>query len=276
MTVLLRTIPELHEWREAQSSTVALVPTMGALHEGHLELVRTARTQADSVIVSDFVNPLQFGPEEDFARYPRDIEGDVAALEGLADAVFAPSVEEIYPVQPPMQIDVGPLAQSFEGAMRPGHFSGVATVVLKLFLLTSPHIAVFGEKDAQQLAIIRRLVADFNVPVRIVSVPIVRTPEGLARSSRNAYLDKEGLRDARALSAVLADVQSRPTASEILRILRGLTDSAALTWDYAAAVDPQTLKEIGPDYCGEVLVLLAARVQGVRLLDNARVYVNER
>src|SRR5699024_9713370 len=188
-TRLVTTRSALREEREAMTGTVAAVLTMGALHDGHLALVRRARELADHVILTDFVNPLQFGPGEDYEAYPRTLEADLALVDGLVDVVFAPAVREMYPVLPPtVSVTAGRAGTILEGAARPGHFDGVVTVVAKLLQLTRPHLSVFGRKDAQQLAIIQRLVADLDLPVRIEPVEIQREPSGLARSSRNAYL----------------------------------------------------------------------------------------
>ncbi|MDO5644128.1 MAG: pantoate--beta-alanine ligase [Dermabacter sp.] len=273
MSRLITALEDLHRERRAAHGRVALVPTMGALHDGHLALVARARELADHVIVSNFVNPLQFGPGEDYERYPRTPEADLALLDGRAEAMFAPSVQEMYPHTPPFQIDVGPLGEVFEGAIRPGHFSGVATVVLHLLTLTRPDVAIFGEKDAQQLAIIRRLVRDFHVPTEIVAVPIVREPSGLARSSRNVYLDAHGREVALGLYATVRAASAARTAPELRAALERFPGSEEFTWDYREAVDPATLTPIRDDFAGEALVLLAARVQGVRLIDNVRVRV---
>lgn len=269
MTTLLTNVASLQAFREGLSGTVALVPTMGALHEGHMSLIREARKHADHVIVSDFVNPLQFGPGEDYEKYPRNVEADLAFIEGVADALFAPEPADVYPFAEPFQVNVGSIGTVLEGAIRPGHFNGVATVVLKLFLLARPHVAVFGQKDAQQLSIIRRLVHDFNLPVQIVSVPIVREESGLARSSRNAYLDDAAKKEALALSSLLTKAQSCSTVAELSSLLDSESNSANVTWEYKLAVHPATFEPIAADHTGEALVLLAARVHGVRLIDNA-------
>ena len=186
-TRLVTTKSTLRAQRAAMQGTVAAVLTMGSLHAGHLALVHRARELADHVILTDFVNPLQFGPGEDFEAYPRDLEVDLALVDGLVDVVFAPSVQEMYPVLPPtVSVSAGHAGTVLEGAARPGHFDGVVTVVAKLLRLTDPQLSVFGRKDAQQLAIIQRLVADLDLPVRIEPVEIQREPSGLARSSRNA------------------------------------------------------------------------------------------
>lgn len=273
MTTLIRTVKELQAYRAGikGKGSVALVPTMGALHEGHLSLIREARSRADHVIVSNFVNPLQFGPGEDYERYPRTLEADLELVDTLADAMFAPEVSDMYPYPEPFQVDVGPIGRMLEGEIRPGHFNGVATVVLKLFLLAQPHVAIFGQKDAQQLAVIRRLVHDFNLGIEIVGVPIVREESGLARSSRNSYLSESGRADALALSGLLSQALKCSTAAELLALLRTHEDSSRVTWDYRLAVNPSTFEEIDQAFVGEALVVLAARVEGVRLIDNALV-----
>ena len=280
MTAVLTTIAQLREARAAMTGRVVLVPTMGALHDGHLALIRRAREIAGpdgSVVVSDFVNPLQFGPHEDFDAYPRDLDGDVALVDGIADAVFAPSVEEMYPIlPPPVSVTTGHLGTVYEGAMRPGHFDGVATVVLKLFMLVQPQIAVFGRKDAQQLAILQAMVASLDLPVVIEPMPLQRAASGLALSSRNAYLSDEGRDRALALSRTVAAVEAAaPSASGILAALGSEKDAEGLTWDYADAVDPLTFVPIAPDHRGEVLVVMAARVEGTRLLDTTVVEATE-
>lgn len=273
MTTLIRTVKELQAYRAGikGKGSIALVPTMGALHEGHLSLIREARSRADHVIVSNFVNPLQFGPGEDYERYPRTLEADLELVDTLADAMFAPEASDMYPYPEPFQVDVGPIGRMLEGEIRPGHFNGVATVVLKLFLLAQPHVAIFGQKDAQQLAVIRRLVHDFNLGIEIVGVPIVREESGLARSSRNSYLSESGRADALALSGLLSQALECPTAAELLALLRTDEESSRVTWDYRLAVNPATFEEIDQAFVGEALVVLAARVEGVRLIDNALV-----
>jgi pantoate--beta-alanine ligase len=251
--------------------TVAAVLTMGSLHAGHLALVERARELADHVILTDFVNPLQFGPGEDYEAYPRDLDADLALVDGLVDLVFAPSVEEMYPVLPPtVSVSAGRAGTVLEGAARPGHFDGVVTVVAKLLRLTDPHLSVFGRKDAQQLAIIQRLVADLDLPVRIEPVEIQREETGLARSSRNAYLSEAGREQALALSRTIADaLAAAPSLTAIQDALARARDRAEIDWDYALALDPATLEPAGPDHRGELLVALAGRVEGTRLLDAA-------
>lgn len=270
-TTLVTTKDALRARREAMTGTVAAVFTMGALHDGHLALVRRARELADHVILTDFVNPLQFGPGEDYAAYPRTLEADLDLVDGLVDVVFAPSAAEMYPVLPPMvTVTAGRAGTLLEGAARPGHFDGVVTVVTKLLQLTAPHLAVFGRKDAQQLAIIQSLVADLELPVRIEPVEIQREPSGLARSSRNTYLSPEGRDRALVLSrTIFAALKAAPSLSGIRAALTGALDRAEIDWAYAHALDPSTLSPVGPDHRGEVLVVLAGVVEGTRLLDAA-------
>ena len=270
-TTLVTTKSALREHRAAMGGTVAAVLTMGSLHAGHLALVERARELADHVILTDFVNPLQFGPGEDYEAYPRDLEADLALVDGLVDLVFAPSVEEMYPVMPPtVSVSAGHAGTVLEGAARPGHFDGVVTVVSKLLRLTDPHLSVFGRKDAQQLAIIQRLVADLDLPVRIEPVEIQREETGLARSSRNAYLSADGKERALALSrTIAAALAAAPSLSGIQDALEAARERAEIDWDYALALDPATLEPAAPDHRGEVLVVLAGRVEGTRLLDAA-------
>jgi pantoate--beta-alanine ligase len=270
-TALVTSKAALREHRAAMEGTVAAVLTMGSLHAGHLALVQRARELADHVILTDFVNPLQFGPGEDYEAYPRDLEADLALVDGLVDLVFAPSVQEMYPVLPPtVSVSAGRAGTVLEGAARPGHFDGVVTVVAKLLRLTDPHLSVFGRKDAQQLAIIQRLVADLDLPVRIEPVEIQREPTGLARSSRNAYLSAAGREQALALSrTIAAALAAAPSLSGIRAALETARERAAIDWDYALALDPATLEPAVPDHRGEVLVVLAGRVEGTRLLDAA-------
>ncbi|GAA4524847.1 pantoate--beta-alanine ligase [Brachybacterium paraconglomeratum] len=270
-TSLLRTKAELRAQRAAMTGTVAAVFTMGSLHAGHLALVNRARELADHVILTDFVNPLQFGPGEDFDAYPRDLDADLALVDGLVDVVFAPSVQEMYPVLPPtVSVSAGRAGTILEGAARPGHFDGVATVVAKLLQLTAPDLSVFGRKDAQQLAIIQALVADLDLPVRIEPVEIQRERTGLARSSRNTYLSPAGREQALALSRTIsAALAAAPSVTEIKSALAEAVDRAEIEWDYALALDPGTLEQIAEEHRGEVLVVLAGRVEGTRLLDAA-------
>ncbi|TQL41978.1 pantothenate synthetase [Homoserinimonas aerilata] len=257
----------------AEGRTVALVPTMGALHAGHVSLVQRASELADTVIVSIFVNPLQFGQGEDFDRYPRTLDADVAALaKHPVSLVFAPDAAEMYPGGASQtRITAGPVASLFEGAVRPGHFDGMLTVVAKLLNIVQPDVAVFGQKDAQQLFLVRRMVAELNLPVRIDAAPIVREPGGLALSSRNRYLSAEEKRAALVLSTALAAAAdagaqgadaARAAAHEVARAEPG----AVL--DYAELVDPATFKPVAGDFAGEALAIIAARVGATRLIDN--------
>ncbi|HEX6501226.1 MAG TPA: pantoate--beta-alanine ligase [Micromonosporaceae bacterium] len=265
----------LAEARAALTGSVAVVMTMGALHEGHAALLRAARERADHVLVTIFVNPLQFGPNEDFDRYPRTLDADLAvcAANG-ADVVFAPSVSEMYPDgQPTVRVDPGPLGGTLEGASRPGFFHGVLTVVLKLLHLTRPDFAFFGEKDYQQLTLVRLMVRDTALPVRIVGVPTVREPGGLALSSRNRYLSPDERRVALALSAALragADAAGRGVGAEsALSAARAAFDETGrgvAKLDYLVLTDP----DLGPaPATGPARMLVAAWVGATRLIDNA-------
>lgn len=262
----------------ADAGTTALVPTMGALHEGHLSLMRIARERARTVVVSIFVNPLQFGPDEDFDRYPRDLEGDTAlcAREGV-DVVFAPATGTMYPAGPPaVTVEAGEMGARLEGASRPGHFTGVLTVVAKLFHLVRPDLAVFGEKDAQQIALVRRMVADLDLPVEIVGAPILRDPDGLASSSRNVYLSADERASALALSRSLEAARGaagagaaavRAAAAAVLAEAAAARPPVRL--DYLALVDPATFTEAADGHRGDAVLALAARVGSTRLIDNA-------
>ncbi|MFI6298411.1 pantoate--beta-alanine ligase [Nonomuraea sp. NPDC050790] len=261
---------------------VALVPTMGALHEGHRALIREARELAPRVVVSIFVNPLQFGPAEDFSRYPRTLEADldVCRAEGVR-AVFTPQAAEMYPPGRQVSVSSGHMGTIVEGAVRPGHFDGVLTVVLKLFNLVRPDVAVFGQKDAQQLAMIRRMVADLDLPIEIAGIPTVREPDGLALSSRNRYLSPDERHTALALSRALfaAETLAAETGApesgaagagpaRIKAAARAELDGADLALDYLVLVDPATFAEVGESYTGEAILAVAAKVGGTRLIDN--------
>ncbi|MEU8277848.1 pantoate--beta-alanine ligase [Microbispora bryophytorum] len=256
---------------------IALVPTMGALHEGHRSLMRLAREHADHVVVSVFVNPLQFGPDEDFSRYPRTFEADlrVCEEEGVR-VVFTPSADDMYLPDRQVEVSAGGMGGVVEGAFRPGHFDGVLTVVLKLFNLVRPDVAVFGQKDAQQLALIRRMVADLDVPVSIVGAPTVREPDGLALSSRNRYLSEADRHTALALSRALRAGAARgQTAGPagILDAARAVLEEAArfdppLLLDYLTLADPATFAPAGDDHRGEAILAVAAKVGTTRLIDN--------
>jgi pantoate--beta-alanine ligase len=252
----------------------AVVMTMGALHAGHLSLVARARELADAVVVTIFVNPLQFAPTEDLARYPRDLERDLALLSGPGllgpdDIVFAPGPEVVYPDgDPVVRVRAGAIGEVLEGASRPGHLDGVLTVVLKLLHLTRPEVALFGAKDAQQLAAVRRMVRDLDVPVTVEAAPIVRDDDGLALSSRNAYLSDDERRRALGLSRAV-----RATGSAERIRATAHRELADLDVDYVALVDPETFAEVPADFVGEALLLVAATVGTTRLIDNARVEV---
>ncbi|MEU4830280.1 pantoate--beta-alanine ligase [Streptosporangium sp. NPDC023615] len=251
-------------------TALALVPTMGALHEGHRSLIRLARERADQVAVSIFVNPLQFGPSEDFSRYPRTFEADleICRAEGVG-IVFAPSAEEMYPPGRQVGVSAGAMGSVVEGEFRPGHLDGVLTVVLKLFNLVQPDVAVFGQKDAQQLAVIRRMVADLNLPVTVVGAPTIREPDGLALSSRNRYLSPEDRPVALALSRALDEGVREHRAPLVRRAARAVLDAEpSLVLDYLVLVDPATFAEVGDDHTGEAILAVAARVGTTRLIDN--------
>ncbi|MBV9449781.1 MAG: pantoate--beta-alanine ligase [Streptosporangiaceae bacterium] len=277
MTEMVRTRDELAQARARLSGPVVLVPTMGALHEGHLALLRAARSLAGdggSVAVSIFVNPLQFGPGEDLDRYPRTLDEDLVlcAKEGAA-LVFAPSAAEMYPKgRPAVTVDPGPMGAVLEGEFRPGFFGGVLTVVLKLFNLVRPSVAVFGEKDAQQFALVRRMVADLDLGIRIAPVPTVRDADGLATSSRNRYLSADerarALTLSRALRAGAAAAAAGPDA--VLAAARAELDGEpGLAVDYLALVDPETFT--GPVDSRPAVLAVAARVGATRLIDNVRI-----
>ena len=259
MTAVARTRAELADARRALTGRVAAVMTMGALHEGHAALVRAARERCDRVVVTVFVNPLQFGAGEDLDRYPRTWDADLALLEAEgADLVFAPAPEVVYPAPPVVRVSAGALGERYEGASRPGHFDGVLTVVLKLLHLVAPDLALYGQKDAQQLAAIRRMVADLDVPVEVVAVPTVREPDGLALSSRNRYLSAGERTSALALSRALA-------TGDLDRARAVLADEPGVVLDY---VDRVRSSDFVPAADGDLLVV-AARVGSTRLIDNA-------
>ena len=274
-TRLVHTRAELDAARAGRIGDVAVVMTMGALHEGHLALVRAARRSAKTVIVTIFVNPLQFGPNEDFARYPRTLDADLKLCEQAeVDIVFAPAADEVYPGGAPMvRIQPGPMGEVLEGAHRPGHFSGMLTVVNKLINLTGPDHAFFGEKDAQQLALIRRMALDLNLPVEIHGVPTVREPDGLARSSRNRYLSAEARVSALSLSRALLAGAAQSTPDRIRAAARAVLDEAAhaeppVELDYLALVDPADFTEVAEGFRGTAVLAVAAKVGPTRLIDN--------
>jgi pantoate--beta-alanine ligase len=278
----IRAIGALREHLQLERSaarTIGLVPTMGAFHAGHVSLMERARETCDVVVVSLFVNPTQFGPSEDLAAYPRDERRDAenAAAAGV-DVLFAPSTEEIYPDGFQTTVRVGPLADSLEGAQRPGHFDGVATVVTKLLSIVQPDVAFFGQKDAQQALIVRRVVRDLDLPVRIEVCPTVREPDGLAMSSRNAYLAPPERERAVALRRALDAAEQAVAAGErdagaVATAARGAMTPFDVEPEYLALVDADTLTPVEL-IDGEVLVALAARVGPARLIDNALITTN--
>ena len=277
--VLARTRLGMTAARKLLGSPIVLVPTMGALHDGHIALLRRAAEISQpngSVVVSVFINPLQFGAGEDLDRYPRDLDADltICEREGVA-LVFAPGDAQMYPREQLITVDPGPVGQVLEGASRPGFFTGVLTIVLKLFQLVGPRVAVFGEKDAQQLALIRRMTEDLCLGVRIVSVPTVRDPDGLAVSSRNAYLAAPERVTALALSRALrAGRQAGASGPDaVLAAAQPVLDEAAkadppLVLDYLALVGPDTFTPVKSGFAGDALLLAAARVGKTRLIDN--------
>jgi pantoate--beta-alanine ligase len=292
MTGVVRTRAELADAREAMTGTVAVVMTMGALHDGHEALLRAARKRADHLLVTIFVNPLQFGPNEDFDRYPRTLERDLEICrEHGVDLVFAPDREEMYPGgEPSIKVNPGPLGDRLEGATRPGFFHGVLTAVLKLLHLTRPHLAFFGEKDYQQLTLIRQMVRDLDTPVEIIGVPTVREADGLARSSRNRYLSADERAAALALSgalragavaaergmdaaAVLAAAHATFTGGTgAAEPLAAAVGAAEAKLDYLVLTDP----DLGPPPAhGPARLLVAAWAGGTRLIDNAPIVLLE-
>ena len=274
-----RTIAELRPQLDRARSggaRIGFVPTMGALHRGHLRLVEEARRLTDLVLVSIFVNPTQFGPGEDFARYPRSLPDDLSQCEAAAvDRVFAPDVGEMYPDGDDTRVRVGKLAETLCGPHRPGHFEGVATVVAKLFAIVGPSTAVFGRKDYQQLRIVQRMATDLRLPVTVVGVPTVRDADGLALSSRNAYLTPEERARARQIPRALAAAHACFAAGErrvsaLLELVHGHVEKAATSIDYVALADPMTLDVFDRDrrLSSPTLLALALRIGNTRLIDN--------
>jgi pantoate--beta-alanine ligase len=267
MTEVVTTRAELAKLRAGMAGRVGVVMTMGALHDGHAALLRTARAECDHLVATIFVNPLQFGPTEDLARYPRTVDADLALLnEHGADLVFLPGVEEIYPTgEPAVTVQPGPLGTVLEGAHRPGHFAGVLTVVLKLLNLTGATVAYFGEKDYQQLTLIRAMVAELNIPTTIAAVPTVREPDGLARSSRNRYLSDADRTVALGLSRALVAGAAAAASGADAVLAAASRQLEGVAVDYLALTDPQ----LGPAPAhGPARLLVAARVGGTRLIDN--------
>ena len=279
----LTTIAELRSFvrsRRQLGHRVGLVPTMGALHEGHLSLVKLSYEQCDTTVVSIFVNPTQFGPNEDFTLYPRTIDNDLSLLETHGNpAVFVPDAREMYPEGFNSSVHVGHVSAPFEGAVRPGHFDGVATVVLKLFHASQADVAFFGQKDYQQLCVIRKMVSDLNVPIDIVMGPTIREPDGLAMSSRNCYLSADDRCRAVVIPQSLA-VAERMIGTENVRsadmIRQAVQDriraAGGMETDYIAVADPVTLQEIQVIESSSV-ILLAIRLGATRLIDNVLVFL---
>ena len=274
---IVETVSDLHRivaaWK-SEDAKVGFVPTMGALHEGHLALVRRAAELTERVVVSIFVNPTQFGPSEDLDKYPRDLEGDAALLRPAGcDLVFQPSVETIYPEGHSTFVEVEGVSTGYEGDQRPGHFRGVATVVTQLFNLVRPHVAVFGEKDAQQLAVVRRLVCDLHLPIEIEALPTVREQDGLAMSSRNGYLSAGDRQAAtvlyRALSAAQDSILMGERSAAVVRKILGevLASEPSFVIDYADIVDAADFQPV--EYLqGRIVIPVAGRLGATRLLDN--------
>jgi pantoate--beta-alanine ligase len=277
---VLRTPAELSEWTETarrQGRRVGLVPTMGFLHRGHISLMEACRERADATAVSIFVNPTQFGPGEDLARYPRDLEGDLRKCrEAKVDVVFTPEAGAMYPSGHRTFVEVTRLQDGLCGARRPGHFRGVATVVTQLFALARPHVALFGEKDFQQLQIIRRLSLDLHLGVEVVGMPIVREADGLAMSSRNAYLSPSERTRALALSRGLGAARARWVAGErgadaLREAVRAELRAAEVREDYVELVDPSTLEPVQRAEQPDVRLLVAGHVGATRLIDNTAI-----
>ena len=274
---VIRTSAEMTAWSRAARSRgerIAFVPTMGALHAGHVALLEAGRRRGDRLVLSIFVNPTQFGPNEDLARYPRDLPGDLAKAAGAGtDVAFVPEAPEIYPAGFQTTIEVRELARGLDGLFRPGHFAGVATVVAKLFNIVQPDLAVFGQKDFQQLAVVRRLVADLAMGVEIVGLPTVREPDGLAMSSRNAYLSQTERARALSLSRALFAARDRAAAGE--REARALVEGARAVLDvdrldYLELCDAATLATL-VQIDRPAVLLVAAFVGRTRLIDNVQI-----
>ena len=276
--LVLRTPSEMAAWSQAARALgerVAFVPTMGALHEGHVSLLREGRRRGDGLVLSIFVNPTQFAPKEDLSRYPRDLPGDLAkAASAGTDVAYVPDAADVYPPGFQTYVQVRELEQGLCGGARPGHFVGVATVVCKLFNVVRPHVALFGEKDFQQLAVIRRMVADLDMGVEIAGLPIVREPDGLAMSSRNAYLSRDERRHALALSRALNAARARAEAGQrdaaaLVATARGVLASEIDRVDYVELRDAATLAPV-TTLEREGVLLVAAFVGKTRLIDNVR------
>jgi pantoate--beta-alanine ligase len=280
-TAVVETIPELRSAlsdERAAGRRIALVPTMGALHDGHLALIERATEIADTVVVSIFVNPLQFGPSEDLDLYPRTLADDREKLDRLGvQLIFAPSADEMYPTgASATRVTAGAVGSLYEGRSRVGHFDGVLTVVSKLLNIVQPQSVVFGQKDAQQVFLVKRMVSDLNVPVAVEVVPTVRDSTGLALSSRNRYLDARELRAARGLSVALEAAESsadRGIDAVLAAAQSVLMGESLVALDYLTIVHPDTFLPVDDDHDGKAVVLVAARVGTTRLIDNATIYL---
>ena len=272
----IRGMREVVSAARAAGKSIALTPTLGALHEGHLAHVGRAAELADIRIVSIFVNPTQFSVAADLERYPRTLEADLEKLEGV-DYVFAPSVEEMYPAGPTeTKVTAGKVGSLYEGASRPGHFDGVLTVVAKLLNIVTPDVATFGQKDAQQLFLVRRMVADLDLPVRIEAIETVREDDGLALSSRNRFLDAKERRAARTLSGALdaaASAASSGLDSTLAAAQGALMGETLVKLDYLKVVHPKTFLPVDDDYRGPAVVIVAAQLGDTRLIDNETIYL---
>ncbi len=272
-TTIAETRAILKQWK-AEGLSIGFVPTMGYLHEGHGSLLKEARAHHDKVVASIFVNPTQFAPNEDLASYPRDLESDKALCQGEGvDLIFAPTPEEMYPTPSATTVSISGITQGLCGASRPTHFDGVALVVSKLFHIIPADAAYFGEKDAQQLAVIKKMVADLNMDIKIVGCPIIREADGLAKSSRNSYLSPTERKAALILSQALAELKSTMESGEksVKILLKQLSDKIATeplaTLDYGEIVDTQTLEPV-EEITAPVLVALAVKIGNTRLIDN--------
>lgn len=279
MPMVVHTQSELDAWRASTPGTVAFIPTMGALHDGHVSLARCARELADWVVVSVFVNPRQFGAGEDFDRYPRTLDSDVGALAGIADVVFAPSVHDVYPPDAPVRTcEAGPGSHEFEGAARPGHFDGMLTVVARLFDMVAPDVTIFGQKDAQQVFLVRRLIAQHYPRLAFVVAPTVREADGLAMSSRNRFLSSDDRIHARALNRALSLASDDPAVS-VPRMRAELNAEPGVRIEYVAAVNPNTFAPVSTREDARQLdsltYIVAALVGSTRLLDTIDVKVQK-
>lgn len=262
-----------------QGKSISFVPTMGALHDGHLSLVSIAHEQSDFVVVSIFVNPLQFGANEDFEKYPRTLQDDAEKLSAAnVDVLFAPDVEDVYPNGNQITQQAGPVGETFEGKIRPGHFDGMLTVVSRLFDLVRPDISVFGNKDAQQLFLIRRMVENSNHrwnALQVVGAPIIREEDGLAMSSRNRYLSETERELAQKISRALrtAEATEGEAADRLNAVEQAMATAPAVRLDYVALINPATFEPIEAGFVGRALLIIAAQVGGTRLIDNLSISI---